>query len=491
MIITEVGTSGEFIEVEVNGTMERVLKEHVSQIVIAAHSYLPGGQDDIDVAPSLQPMRKDVHWVVSSNQDALDPGDLGDVHVDLDMSVPGYQVALRAAVQDANQGAGGWIYVPRGNYKLDLKGSGGVEVGDLEITTSVIIVGSGAGSTIIDASGLETPGGPPTNDRIFDVQGDNASFLLDRVTLTGGRAPGGSNEHGGAVIVRSGADFYLRESAVVDNATTGSGTNGGGIYYESTAGGSITKSVITANQAVNSTGGVYLAGTTAGSMVTVADTIIVNNMAAQSPDVGTGGSGRFFTTQGDNRLGNAAPGFVNGMYGDYINPAGTTVHYVVTDLADTFKSTDDAQVLSVREAVHKANNTLGAEEIWVPAWNFLLTRESIRMLGDTDMSAEFGDLDVGESLTVRGVNGATSVAWRAGTIPDAVFELLGDYNRDGVTDVSPADVDAADYAYWANAVSIQDLAADGNDDGVVNNLDYDLWRTKFNFYLMLHGIDVA
>jgi hypothetical protein len=218
MIITQVGNSGEFIEVQVNNTMERVLKEHVSQIVIAGHGNLPSEVDDIDVAMSLQSMTKQVHWVISSNQDALDPGTLGDVHVDLDSAVAGYQVSLRAAVQDANAGAGGWIYVPRGNYKLDREGSNGVEAGDLEITKSVIIVGSGAGSTIIDASGLETLGGPPTNDRIFDVQGVDASFLLDRVTLTGGKAPNDINEHGGAVIVRSGASFYLTESAVVDNA---------------------------------------------------------------------------------------------------------------------------------------------------------------------------------------------------------------------------------------------------------------------------------
>jgi hypothetical protein len=483
MIITEVGSSGEYIEVQVNNTMERVLKEHVSQIVIAGRGNVSGEQDDIFVGPSLMSMKKEVHWVVSSNQDAVDPGTLGDVHVDLDLDVPGYQVSLRAAVQDANAGAGGWIYVPRGNYKLEIDGSGGVEAGDLEITKSVIIVGSGAGATVIDASGLAT-----TSDRIFDVQG-GASFRLDRVTLTGGMAP--TNEHGGAVIVRSGANFYLTESAVVDNETTGSGTNGGGIYYDSTAGGSIAKSVITANHAVNSTGGVYLAGTTAGSMVTVADTIIVNNMAVQSPDVGTGGSARMFTSNGDNRLGNAAPGFVDGMYGDYVNPAGTVVHYVVTSLGDTFDDDSDPVVMSLRDAIYLSNivGSPYAQEIWVPAWNFTLTVERTDQLTDIDASS-YGDLDIDQTLTIRGVTGATSVAWRSGADVDAVFDLLGDYDGDGITTFDDDLVSSNDYVIWSNTPdgSTTDLRADGNDDGVVTSADYDIWYTNFNNTLTLDGV---
>ena len=96
-----IDTVGGDLRVQVNNTTELVPFADVSQIVIAGN----GGTDAITVAPSLSLLRKDVDYVVSSNEDSADAGTLGDGLVDLDANVPGNQVALRAAVRDANGGA--------------------------------------------------------------------------------------------------------------------------------------------------------------------------------------------------------------------------------------------------------------------------------------------------------------------------------------------------------------------------------------------------
>lgn len=52
--------------------------------------------------------------------------------------------------------------------------------------------------------------------------------------------------------------------------------------------------------------------------------------------------------------------------------------------------------------------------------------------------------------------------------------LVGDYNEDGV-------VDAVDYSVWRNAVEFGELGdpADGNGDGNIDVLDYDLWKRNY------------
>ncbi len=55
----------------------------------------------------------------------------------------------------------------------------------------------------------------------------------------------------------------------------------------------------------------------------------------------------------------------------------------------------------------------------------------------------------------------------------AVKLLPGDYNHDGI-------VDSLDYLVWRNSVgSTVLLAADGNNDGIVNATDYTYWRQRF------------
>jgi hypothetical protein len=69
-----------------------------------------------------------------------------------------------------------------------------------------------------------------------------------------------------------------------------------------------------------------------------------------------------------------------------------------------------------------------------------------------------------------------------------VFELLGDYNNDGISD-PPANVDSADYVTWQSQNGQSgNLWADGDDDGDVDGDDYDLWAANFGNTLTLSGV---
>ena len=83
-------------------------------------------------------------------------------------------MTLRAAVQEANT-SGGSIYLPRGNYDLDISGTGGDAQGDLDINQDVIVVGAGPGATVITAT---------NGDRHFDVS-STGTLGIERLTLTG------------------------------------------------------------------------------------------------------------------------------------------------------------------------------------------------------------------------------------------------------------------------------------------------------------------
>lgn len=111
------------------------------------------------------------------------------------------------------------------------------------------------------------------------------------------------------------------------------------------------------------------------------------------------------------------------------------------------------------------------------------------------MDVAFGDLDISDSLVIRGVNGLTSVAWKPGVV-DEVFDLLGDYNDDGQADHN--NVSAADYTIWQDeegsgsgtSADWELFAADGDDDGDVDQDDYDVWDAHYGNTLDLFDVDV-
>jgi hypothetical protein len=403
---------------------------------------------------------------------------------------PEDQISLRAAIQEANIAtAKRYIFLPSGSYALSVTGAGGDTQGDFDINKNVAIIGTGAGESRIDASGLTT------SDRVFDVQ--NGGVLnLSRVTVTGGKTQNAGGENGGGISVRNGGTLNLTDSAVVGNVVGDPMTfnNGGGIYFWPTGGGTIVNSVIAGNTASRFGGGVFLGNSPPNGspgVVTMTNTIVANNTATiGAPHDINADSGRAIVTNGGNRVESTSAAFTPITGGvDYVG----SVDYVVTGVADTYYAGDDPVVLSLRDAINLANTNAGAQEIWLPAWNFVLTKERdfATQLTDTDIS--FGDLDIGDSLTIRGAGGVTNamgagpkVSWRTGTAVDAVFDLLGDYNGDGITTADDGNVTSADWVLWQNAVgSTTDLRADGNDNGVVDAADETVWSSHFGNTLQL------
>lgn len=111
-----------------------------------------------------------------------------------------------APVPDCPAGSGlDTIVLSAGTYDLTLAGSAedANTTGDLDVLGQVVIDGAGAGSTTIDAHGI---------DRIFDIYG-GISATISGVKVMNGRAPNGANsttsvgdpgEAGGAI--RAGGD---------------------------------------------------------------------------------------------------------------------------------------------------------------------------------------------------------------------------------------------------------------------------------------------
>ena len=151
--------------------------------------------------------------IVSSTEDLVDlnPGD-GVCEVS-----PGGACTLRAAIQEGNAlGSTGEpirIEVPEGTFALGITGLGN-NAGDLDITGSMVLQGTGAGTTIIDGNAI---------DRVFDVRGGVVE--IRGVTIEGGSVsdPDALVEGSGGGI-RNEADLTLADSLVTGNlATLGAG----------------------------------------------------------------------------------------------------------------------------------------------------------------------------------------------------------------------------------------------------------------------------
>lgn len=81
------------------------------------------------------------------------------------------------------------------------------------------------------------------------------------------------------------------------------------------------------------------------------------------------------------------------------------------------------------------------------------------------------------------------VQWQAGIV-DEVFDLLGDYNDGGQANYGA--VSSADYTIWrdqnGSVSDLEQFAADGDDDGDVDQDDYTIWQQNFGHTLKLIGL---
>jgi hypothetical protein len=385
---------------------------------------------------------------------------------DYDADVSFGDFSLREAINYANTASEPTtIELPAGRYVLSRAGteSNDTAYNDLDVSGNMTILGAGPGVSVI-TTGFS--GAPSEEIRVFQVAGAAARLKLAGVTLTGTFAF--SLNGGAAALVQDGATLEIDQCAIVNNSAyyAGVGVRSMGSHV------TIVRSVFTGNFDY-SDGAVYVSDTpTNPGSLTIGQSIFALNGTYSTIRNVKASAAVVKANLGNNLFDNANGGFFNVVAGtgDHLG----TAHYVVATIADTFDHSNDAESLSIREAVDKANTTAGTQEIWLPAWDFVLTRQRTTAANLPELNISEGDVEITDSLILRGINGpsiesATHVAWMPGAAADKVFELVGDYNGDH-------SVDQADYIVWRDTSS--GLAADGDDNGTVNGADYDIWRNR-------------
>jgi hypothetical protein len=194
--------------------------------------------------------------------------------------VPG-DCSLRQAISWASELSDGTIILPAGYYSLTLSNVEGEDdhSGDLDIPngSKIQILGAGARSTVIDATGL--------GERVIDVH-PTASLVLSRLTVSGGEAIGDS---GGGIYTYK-ADLSLDQVAVRGNTATKSGS-GGGLYVEESK-VSITASLIADNRNSGDGGGIYSEETQLSLLnSTIANNEVNTSLYPENPSWGAYGGG--------------------------------------------------------------------------------------------------------------------------------------------------------------------------------------------------------
>ncbi len=228
-----------------------------------------------------------------------------------DAVMAGDQCSLRAAIQNANLVTGPTtIILSAGTYGMTVSGGGenNCVAGDFDLLSSIEILGHPAGTTVIDASGL---------DRAFD-QRTNHSVVIRDVTIRGGdpgigSPPGTTSQHGGGIRQTAGslvlervileghvaqlagptqsdgggiystAVLDLRAVTVRSNNCDG---NGGGIYSNNTV--FLTDCILSDNSAASAGGGLRLAGS--ASSVDLTRVVVRNNTANSGGGIQSNGS---------------------------------------------------------------------------------------------------------------------------------------------------------------------------------------------------------
>lgn len=255
--------------------------------------------------------------------------------------------SLRDILNQANSTAGVDSIV----FQSGLSGTLTLTSGDLDITDSVTITGSG-----ITISGGNTSG-------IFYLY--NPTSELD-VTLTGLTLSGGSNtSSSGGAILSKGENLTVADSVITGNRAT----NGGGIaVYDANL--TVDNSQITGNTASNEGGGIYFRGEN-GELLRITDnSAIANNTADQFGGIAirsTTGSGNGVlvtidtTSMTGNKALNGAGGGI-GLQGSNINATltGSTITgNIANELGGGINLSVDNSSLAIATTTI-ANNTSGS-----------------------------------------------------------------------------------------------------------------------------------
>ena len=174
--------------------------------------------------------------------------------------------AVSAANADEHESGADVVVVPPGIYVLTRTGPGedGSATGDLDLNDQMILVGAGAGSTVLDGFG---------SDRVLDAR---APAEIYGVTIRNGRVEG----DGGALLVRANSapqPVHLRRSVVSGNQAQ-KGGDGGGIATQGTL--TVSESAILDNHAEEDGGGISAGGEE--GHILLANVTVSGNRAAGS-----------------------------------------------------------------------------------------------------------------------------------------------------------------------------------------------------------------
>jgi CSLREA domain-containing protein len=207
---------------------------------------------------------------------------------------------------DCSQGSGtDTINVPGGHFTLSIAGNENANAnGDLDILTNLTIAGAGAGATTIDANRI---------DRVLEIRPGRV-VTIRGVTITGGRAPDGSNGFNrtgtpgapnggdaqgddgapgaaGGGIFNNGGALTVVDSAVTDNLAGAGGRGGnaqGGFGATASNGGNGGEADGGEGGAGGDGGGIH----TTGVLVLTRVSVTLNTAGAGGAGgVGTGGQG--------------------------------------------------------------------------------------------------------------------------------------------------------------------------------------------------------
>jgi len=200
---------------------------------------------------------------------------------------------LRAAIQEANANPGADTIQLQANTTYLLSQSVGNPNydGNLDISTTVTILGAGPQSTVIDGNGAVT------GERVFDIITD--TVVISGVTIENGRSP---NDGGG---ILNGGRLTLINAAILSNTVDGSNDWGGGIDTFGPL--TVTNSLIRGNKTGHHNA--YGGGIMDGGIypLTVIDSIISDNTTTSTTGLGLGGGiSGFGRIEGSTLSGNSA-----------------------------------------------------------------------------------------------------------------------------------------------------------------------------------------
>lgn len=176
---------------------------------------------------------------------------------------------LREAIATANgDSAQDTIYLGEGTYELSISGTDEIMgmTGDLDILTSMEIIGMGPKRTIIDANSI---------DRVFNVSTSGVTLLLRGLTITGGWLGSQQTLQGsGLRLYTTDASVTLETCIVEENYSTSSDPTWGGAIYVNYSDLTVRDSLIRSNTAGRG-GAIYIVGDNAD--VVIERSTIYNN----------------------------------------------------------------------------------------------------------------------------------------------------------------------------------------------------------------------